>query len=662
MATTASMPSAPSAPSAPAPTAAAAAAAAASGGPVVRHGPAASQMPGYSPQNASLYVGDLAPSVGEPELFAVFNIVGSVSSIRVCREAMTRRSLGYAYVNFHSPQDAERAIEALNFSLIKGRPCRIMWSQRDPYLRKSGKGNIFVKNLHESVDHKTLYDTFSLFGDILSCKVAVDTAGKSKGYGYVHFTEEESAKKAIEKVDGMVIEGLTVYVGPFQRRNERRSASEWTNCYTKNLPVEWDEPKLTEVFAAHGNVTSVIIKRNDDGSSKGFGFVNFEKPEEAAAAVEALNGMVLEGEGEEKAADKPEEATASAEGAEGAAEKEESKDDKPARRLYVGRAQKKAERMRELREQYESKRQERMSKLQGVNLYIKNLDDSVDDAKLRAEFGKIGPITSAKVMKDRKDVSKGFGFVCFASPEDATKAVADMNGSMINGKPVYVAFAQRKEVRRAQMEAQYARGMGAAMGRGGMMPGQYPGMPMGAPPMYYQGMPGAMGGPGGYMGAGGFAGQAPFGVMGGRGGGGRGGGARRGPGGRGGPGMGGPGMGGPMPGRAGYPAAPGYPTAGAPAPTAAAPPAAPAVGGGAPALTAEALANASPELRLNMIGERLFPLVQARQPQLAAKITGMLLEMDQSELLNLLESPPALEEKIEEALRVLQAHRGERTA
>ena len=87
----------------------------------------------------------------------------------------------------------------------------------------------------------------------------------------------------------------------------------------------------------------------------------------------------------------------------------------------------------------------------------------------------------------------------------------------------------------------------------------------------------------------------------------------------------------------------------------------PSFGPGAPAQNkndlAAMLANASPEQQKQMLGERLYMLIIPTQPQLAGKITGMLLEgLDTAELLGLIDSPLALDEKIKLALEALQKH------
>ena len=678
------------------------------------------------PHSASLYVGELDPAVTEAMLFELFSTIGQVASIRVCRDAVTRRSLGYAYVNYNNTADGERALEELNYTVIKGRPCRIMWSQRDPALRKTGQGNVFIKNLDSAIDNKALHDTFTQFGNILSCKVAQDEFGNSKGYGFVHYETAEAASSAIKSVNGMLLNEKKVYVGHHVAKRDRQSKFEemkanFTNIYVKNIPADVTDEQFSELFEKYGDISSASITRDDADKSRGFGFVNFIDHENAATAVDELNDKDFHGQN-----------------------------------LYVGRAQKKHEREEELRKQYEAARLEKASKYQGVNLYVKNLADDVDDEKLRELFTPCGTITSAKVMRDvaerssspessdkekenkkeenieegeedkktgeegevkeeegsdsketKKESktrtfgkSKGFGFVCFSNPEEASTAVRDMNSKMINGKPLYVAMAQRKDVRKNQLEASiqaratlrqqqqaaaagmpqgymqptvfYGPGQGPAMvpsagqrgampygampgmvmpamqgGRPGQFPGGYPqqgrGMPQGQqlPPNfglqaqmpYMQGNPTMMNGmfpqamaqAQAAMGRGGGRGQmqgmqgmppqmANLPMRGGQ------------------PNYQGAGRGG-MPGmppgpmgrmQAGRGQMPPMPQPGMPQ------------GRDDPlASSLNNLASLPANQQKQMLGEAIYPKIQAQQPELAGKITGMLLEMDNAELLSL---------------------------
>lgn len=377
----------------------------------------------------SLYVGDLHPLASESLLYNKFAEIGTVLSARICRDLATRNSLGYGYVNFEDHKDAAQALENLNYENFMGRPIRIMWSQRDPSLRKSGRGNIFIKNLDKSIEQKELYDTFGYFGRILSCKIALDEQGNSKGYGFVHFEKEECAERAIEKINGMIIRDRVVYVGKFIPIADRKSTSgklRFNNIYVKNFSPETTDEKLHEMFSTFGEIKSCCVEKDSEGKSKGFGFVCFNNPDHAEAAVRTLHGKEFNG-----------------------------------RTLYAGRAQRKEERQEELKQKLEKQKAERQSKyLSGVNLYVKNLDDSIDDDRLREAFSPYGPITSAKVMTDPNGRSKGFGFVCFTQPEQAARAVTEMNATLVGSKPLYVALAQRKEDRRARLIAEHQQRMG----------------------------------------------------------------------------------------------------------------------------------------------------------------------------------------------------------
>uniref|UniRef100_A0ACD6AED8 Uncharacterized protein n=1 Tax=Avena sativa TaxID=4498 RepID=A0ACD6AED8_AVESA len=372
---------------------------------------------------ASLYVGDLDRGVAEGQLFMIFSQVAPVASLRVCRD-IAGRSLGHGYVNFHSREDANRALEYLNFTPINGKPIRVMFSNRDPTLRRNGLANVFIKNLEVNIDSKGLSNMFSGFGTILSCKVATDLNGQSKGYGFVQFTNEKSAMDAINSLNGMLANGKQLFVSLFIRRQERQhiTVSTFTNVYIKNFPREFTDDDLRQEFAPFGEITSAIVMRDANGSSRCFGFVNFKRSECAIEAIKTLNGKTVND-----------------------------------LIMYVGRAQKKKERQDELKAKFESERNEKFKQFQALNLYVKNLDDGISDAHLRNLFENFGELGSCKVMVDTQGRSKGFGFVSFKTIEDVHKAINEMNGKMIGRKPLYVCVAQRKEERRAILVAHFAR-------------------------------------------------------------------------------------------------------------------------------------------------------------------------------------------------------------
>lgn len=361
----------------------------------------------------SLYVGDLHEDTNEALLYQKFSTIGRVISIRVCRDEITKKSLGYAYVNYLTELEAKHAMDTINFDLLKGKPMRLMWLARDSSLRKSGVGNIYVKNLEKSIDTKILHETFSVFGNISSCKIVVDECGVSKGFGFVHYEMAEAARNAIEKLNGMVFNNMTVYVGSFIPKATREK--EYTNVFCKNFGEEMTEDELYKLFLDYGTISSCKLVTETDGKSKGFGFVSFTNSADATKAVAELNGKDING-----------------------------------KVLYVGRAQKKELRKADLKKKFQAIKSECIKKTRNSNLYVKNLDDCIDSERLHTAFSYYGTITSAKVMTENGR-SKGFGFVCYELPEEAMQAITHMNGKIIVNKPLYVALAQRKEERKAHI-------------------------------------------------------------------------------------------------------------------------------------------------------------------------------------------------------------------
>ncbi|EFH61397.1 predicted protein [Arabidopsis lyrata subsp. lyrata] len=373
----------------------------------------------HSSMFASLYVGDLSPDVTEQDLIHRFSLTVPVLSVHLCRNSVTGKSLCYAYINFDSPFSASNAMARLNHTDLKGKAMRIMWSQRDlSYRRRTGFGNLYVKNLDISITSSGLERMFNPFGVILSCKV-VEENGQSKGFGFVQFETEQSAVTARSALHGSMVDGKKLFVAKFINKNERVAMAGnkgFTNVYVKNLIENITEDILHRLFSQYGTVSSVVVMRDGMGRSRGFGFVNFCHPENAKKAVDSLHGRQV-----------------------------------GSKTLFVGKALKRDERREMLKHKYRDNFIAK-SNMRWSNLYVKNLSESMNDTTLREIFGRYGQIVSAKVMRHENGRSKGFGFVCFSNREESKQAKRYLNGFSVDGKLLVVRVAERKEDRLKRLQ------------------------------------------------------------------------------------------------------------------------------------------------------------------------------------------------------------------
>lgn len=344
----------------------------------------------------SLYVGDLDQSVTESDLMHKFSKFGPIYSTHICVDSKTKRSLGYGYVNLAQYEHAEEAIANLNSTLIRGKPCRVMWSQRDPSFRNNGEGNIIVLNLDQSISQDQLSKMFSTYGRVISCKIPLDSRGNRKSYGYVQYQITSDAFIAIEKTDGTLLAGKKISVEAYKQDKGRREKS--NEVEISGLPHSWREDDVYHLIEKYGTVSSIDIKRDNDGNSIGCIKCTFVDHDIADIVINDLDGIIINSSRIQiqkvfnpKRNFKP-------------------KSDKPSI---------------------------------GYNCKVKNLELEITTDKLSEFFSQFGTITSCTVIRDCNNISKGYGYVCFENEEQGEQAIMSMNGRSMLANPLLITPGPR---------------------------------------------------------------------------------------------------------------------------------------------------------------------------------------------------------------------------
>jgi polyadenylate-binding protein len=267
-------------------------------------------------QGANLFFKNLDPSITSKKLEEECSKYGSIISCVVKVDEESGRPLGYGYVQFETPQNADDCVNSMNNVKLGEKNISVSFflpknKRQNPF----AKSNLYIKqfpaNWTKQEVERFVITTFGIYGHINSHGVFEDKNIQKK-YGFVAFEEQECAQKALVELHDYEIEGSDekLYVAYAQDKATRRRTlknkhlkfKNETNLYIKSLKPEVDEGKIRRAFEKYGKVTSVCLKVHEPKNAPPqpnqqtvmpadknsvrlrFGFINFMTPEEAKNA------------------------------------------------------------------------------------------------------------------------------------------------------------------------------------------------------------------------------------------------------------------------------------------------------------------------------------------------------------------------------------------
>ncbi|XP_046428569.1 ELAV-like protein 1 isoform X9 [Neodiprion pinetum] len=310
----------------------------------------------------NLIVNYLPQTMTQEEIRSLFSSIGEVESCKLIRDKLTDvcmvagQSLGYGFVNYHRPEDAEKAINTLNGLRLQNKTIKVSYARPSSEAIKGA--NLYVSGLPKNMAQQDLENLFSPYGRIITSRILCDNMsvrqfvtgggdnlpGLSKGVGFIRFDQRVEAERAIQELNGTIPKGstepitvkfannpsnnnkaippLAAYLTPQATRRfggpihhptgrfrysplagdllansmlpgNAMNGSGWC-IFVYNLAPETEENVLWQLFGPFGAVQSVkVIRDLQTNKCKGFGFVTMTNYEEAVVAIQSLNGYTL---------------------------------------------------------------------------------------------------------------------------------------------------------------------------------------------------------------------------------------------------------------------------------------------------------------------------------------------------------------------------------
>ncbi|XP_038699095.1 polyadenylate-binding protein RBP47B' isoform X2 [Tripterygium wilfordii] len=269
----------------------------------------------------TLWIGDLQYWIDEAYLNSCFAHTGEVISVKVIRNKITGQPEGYGFVEFVSHAAAERILQMYNGTQMPGteQTFRLNWASFGIGERRPDAGpehSIFVGDLAPDVTDYLLQETFRVqYPSVRGAKVVTDpNTGRSKGYGFVKFSDENERNRAMTEMNGvycstrpMRISAATpkkttgfqpqfavakaVYPVPAYATPPVLPVDNDTNnttIFVGNLDPNVTEEELKQIFLQFGEIMYVKIP-----VGKGCGFVQFGNRTSAEEAIQRMQGNMI---------------------------------------------------------------------------------------------------------------------------------------------------------------------------------------------------------------------------------------------------------------------------------------------------------------------------------------------------------------------------------
>ncbi|KAL0365430.1 UNVERIFIED_CONTAM: Polyadenylate-binding protein RBP47 [Sesamum angustifolium] len=281
------------------------------------------QIQSSGEDNKTIWIGDLQQWMDEGYLQSCFSQTGEVVSVKIIRNKQTGQSERYGFIEFNSHLAAEKVLQSYNGTVMPNteQPFRLNWAAFSSGDRRPEAGSdlsIFVGDLATDVTDALLHDTFAnRFPSVKGAKVVVDAnSGRSKGYGFVRFGDENERSRAMTEMNGVYCSSRPMRIGvatpkkpsPQQQyssqavvlaggypngivpQGQSENDSSNTTIFVGGLDSDVTDEELRQSFSPFGDVVSV---KNTGG--KGLRFCTICKPVKSNAeeAIQRLNGTVI---------------------------------------------------------------------------------------------------------------------------------------------------------------------------------------------------------------------------------------------------------------------------------------------------------------------------------------------------------------------------------